>query len=63
MKSNGETTCDNKEMAEILLNQYSSMFSQPVNEIYDIKKFHRSLYDNMNDLYISEEDIKRALKS
>ena len=38
------------------------MFSQPVSEVYEIEKFHRSLYDNMNDLYISEEDIKRALK-
>ena len=38
------------------------MFSKPVNEVHEIKKFHRSIYENMNDFYISEDDIKKVLK-
>ena len=62
LNSNGEVTIDQKQMADILLNQYNSMFSTPVENIPNNKKFPRSNYEDMYDFYVTEEDIKIFLK-
>ena len=62
LDSNGNVTTDQKQMANILLHQYGSMFSVPVSEVPFIESFHRSNFKDMDDFYITESDVKIVLK-